>query len=471
MERRLPKSIVWLRNDLRLSDNPALHAASQQNQDLIALFIDETDVTLRPIGGAARVWRERSLTVLQGSLAAIGVALIVRRGEALSVLREAINEHGAEAVYWNRRYGPAERALDAGIKSTLSADGVAVHSLMGNVLIEPWEVKTGQGNPYAVYTPFWKSLKNMHIPQPLPAMPGGGTISFKPLSFDMPHWAPSVIDHWQVGEEAARDLASAFLDARLDHYSEERDIPSKESTSRLSPYLRFGEISARQIWYAAKMVADAEPEKTAEVDKFLSELAWRDFNYHQLYHRPDISKAAMRAKYDGIAWRGDKTALKAWRTGQTGIPIVDAGMRQLWQTGFMENRVRMLTASLLTKNLLVDWRTGEEWFWDCLFDADGASNPGNWQWVAGCGLDASPYFRIFNPVTQGERFDPLGLYVRQWVPEIAQLPDQFIHAPWTAPIDALRRAGINLGKTYPNPIVDLKLSRQRALDISKTLSA
>ncbi|MBJ6986979.1 deoxyribodipyrimidine photo-lyase [Devosia sp. MC521] len=469
METRLPKSIVWLRNDLRLSDNPALHAACQHNQDVIALFIDETDAGLRPIGGAARVWREQSLSVLQARLAAVGVELIVRRGDAQSVLRHAVDDYQADAVYWNRRYAPAERELDAEIKRVLSADGVAVHSKMGNVLIEPWDVKTGQGNPYAVYTPFWKSLKNMHIPQPLPAPEGGNAISYEPLTFDMPHWAPSVIANWQVGEEAARDLAGAFLDAQLSHYSEERDIPAKQSTSRLSPYLRFGEISPRQVWYAAKMVGDADPDKAVEVDKFLSELAWRDFNYHQLYHRPDISKAAMRAKYDGIPWRGDKGALKAWQTGQTGIPIVDAGMRQLWQTGFMENRVRMLTASLLTKNLLIDWRTGEDWFWDCLFDADGASNPGNWQWVAGCGLDASPYFRVFNPVTQGERFDPLGNYVRQWVPEIAQLPDEFIHAPWTAPSYALQKAGVSLGKTYPNPIVDLKTSRQRALEISKSL--
>jgi deoxyribodipyrimidine photo-lyase len=471
MERRLPKNIVWLRNDLRLSDNPALHAASQQNQNLIALFIEETDATLRPIGGAARVWRDLSLGVLQARLAGVGIELVVRQGEALSVLREAINEHGADAVYWNRRYAPPERELDAGIKIALSAEGVEVHSMMGNVLVEPWEVKTGQGNPYAVYTPFWKSLKNIDIPRPLSAPADRDGIEFEPLTSTMPHWAPSVIEHWQVGEEAAREMAGAFLDERLSQYSEARDIPSKESTSRLSPYLRFGEISPRQVWYAAKMIADAEPGKATEVDKFLSELAWRDFNYHQLYHRPDISKVAMRAKYDGIPWRGDKSALKAWQTGQTGIPIIDAGMRQLWQTGFMENRVRMLTASLLTKNLLIDWRTGEEWFWDCLFDADAANNPGNWQWVAGCGLDASPYFRIFNPVTQGERFDPLGHYVRQWVPEIAQLPDQFVHAPWTAPAEALRKAGVSLGKTYPNPIIDLKDSRQRALELSKSLSA
>jgi len=267
-----------------------------------------------------------------------------------------------------------------------------------------------------------------------------------------------------VSEDAARERLADFLDGMVANYPGDRDIPSRDGTSRLSPHLRFGEISPRQIWHAARLRAELEPELAGGIEKFLSELAWRDFSYSQLYHREDISRTPMQLKFSGLAWPEAPEEIERWQRGQTGFPIIDAGMRELWETGYMHNRVRMLVASLLTKNLQIDWRLGEAWFWDCLVDADVANNPASWQWVAGSGLDAAPYFRIFNPVTQGERFDPAGNYVRRWVPEIAGLPDKWVHKPFAAPEAILKTAGITLGQTYPHPVVDLAASRLRALE-------
>lgn len=463
-------ALVWLRNDLRLADNPALAAAFEDADNVVALYVHETDKGLRPIGGAARWWLHRSLQQLARDLASIGVPLHVETGSSEAVIAAILKDTGAQSLHWNRRYGPAERDLDSRIKQSLRDNGTKVTSHPGNVLAEPWTIETGQGKPYSVFTPFWKTLKEKDITQPLSA-PKAKAVKAQAVDTDYkePHWAGKLAQYWHIGEKAAAERLHDFLDDSVSDYPEGRDIPARDVTSRLSPHLRFGEISPRQIWHAAKAFSHAHHAKAGAVDKFLSELAWRDFSYHQLYHRDDIAKVSMQPKYEGVTWRSAPPQLEAWQKGQTGIPIVDAGMRQLWETGYMHNRVRMLVASLLSKNLLIDWRKGEDWFWDCLVDADEANNPASWQWVAGSGLDAAPYFRIFNPVTQGERFDCAGDYVRHWVPALEKLPDQWVHTPADAPDDVLKKAGLTIGRDYPAPIVDLKATRQRALDAVKGL--
>ena len=465
-------SIAWLRNDLRIADNPALNAAVRAGDTALAVYIHETTKGVRPPGAAARWWLNQSLKAMTTSLAERGIALIVGEGDAGELLPEIVAEHAAEAVFWNRRYAQGERDADAIIKTRLWADGVQVESFAANVLVEPWDIATGQGKPYSVFTPFWKTLRAMPIARPLRAPDAGKPVSAAKVGvgYATPDWSRKLAAHWSIGELAARKRLADFLDEDLDNYAAGRDFPHMAATSRLSPHLRFGEISARQVWHAAQAVAQTDHTRQAAVDKFLSELAWRDFSYHQLYHRADIATVPMQEKYAGMAWRSSKSDLTAWQQGQTGIPIVDAGMRELWETGYMHNRVRMLAASLLTKNLLIDWRVGEQWFWDCLVDADIANNPASWQWVAGSGLDASPYFRIFNPVAQSERFDAAGDYVRRWVPELRQLPDEWLQEPAAAPAEVLKRADITIGKTYPAPIVDLKASRQRALQAMARLA-
>lgn len=464
-------NLVWLRNDLRVADNPALSEAHQGGAKVEAIYIHETTAGVRPPGAAGRWWLHQSLGELGKDLAERGVALTAHEGDALKLVPKLAAERRAVSVFWNRRYAPAEREADATIKADLKRDGFAAHSCAGNVLIEPWDIATGQGKPYSVFTPFWKTLRTMAIASPLKRPDAHDAVTSKAVDVDYraPKWSEKLGEHWKIGEAAAAHELGSFLDGELTEYPEGRDFPRKNVTSRLSPHLRFGEISPRQVWYAALAVGQADHRKQAAVDKFLSELAWRDFNYHQLYHREDIASVPMHGKYADMDWRDAPGELAAWQKGQTGLPIIDAGMRELWATGYMQNRVRMLTASLLAKNLLIDWRKGEQWFWDCLLDGDVASNPGNWQWVAGSGMDASPYFRIFNPVTQGERFDGGGDYVRRWVPELTKLPDQWIHAPADAPTDVLAKAGVVIGKTYPKPMVDLKTSRVRALEAAGRL--
>ncbi len=465
-------ALLWLRNDLRVADNPALAAAVETGLPVTALYIHETDATLRRRGAASRWWLHHSLTSLAKDLAKLGIRLEVVEGKAETSVLAAVKTTGATSVAWNRRYAPAQCEIDAAIKSRLKSDGVQAESHAGNVLIEPWEIATGAGKPYSVYTPFWNALKDRTIPTPLSAPQGRRPVAADEridAAYKTPSWAAKLEPHWQIGEVAAREKLAAFLaDAILD-YPEGRDFPAQQATSKLSPHLAFGEISPRQVWHAATMHAHHSPRSAEAVQKFLKELVWRDFNYHQLCHREDISRVPMQSKFAGLDWRQADAAFHDWQRGQTGIPIVDAGMREMWATGFMQNRVRMLTASLLAKNLLVDWRKGETWFWDCLVDADIANNPGNWQWVAGSGLDASPFFRIFNPVTQGEKFDADGEYVRRWVPELAALPEELIQNPAVASAAVLKKSGVELGVTYPRPIVDLKISRERALEAFKAL--
>lgn len=466
------RSLVWLRNDLRLADNPALSAAVAGSDHVTALYVHEEEPALRQPGGAVGWWLGNSLGSMQRSLEAAGISLLVEAGSGKDIVPATAMRLGAGAVFWNRRYGPAEREIDATIKCALRGNGAAVTSFPGNVLIEPWDLETSSGGAYAVYTPFAKAVRQRPIAFPLPepmlrkAAARNETVIARP---DQPHWARKLETHWTVGEAAAREALLRFLEERVAAYVCDRDRPDCQGTSALSPHLRFGEISARQIWHAAAAVAAADPSRGPGIEKFLSELIWRDFNYHQLYHRADIATRPMRETQGEPEWRDDPASLLAWRKGTTGFPMIDAGMRQLWQTGSMHNRVRMLAASLLTKNLLIDWRIGERWFWDTLVDADAASNPANWQWVAGCGMDAAPYFRIFNPVIQGERFDAGGGFVRRWVPELAALPNAWIHKPFEAPDSVLKAAGIVLGQTYPRPLVDLKASRIRALEAVRFL--
>ena len=464
-------SLVWLRNDLRISDNPAVSAALSRGSKVVALYVHEQSESVRRPGGASRWWLHRSLNELARSLASLGVPLAVRTGDSAAVIEGYVAEAGADAMFWNRRYAPGERAVDEQIKNGLQVRGIRDESFGANVLAEPWDVKTGQGRPYSVFSPFLKALRAGSIVAPSPGPVGLGPIAVQPVDADYrePRWAAKLTPHWQIGEAAAERVLSSFLEQKLPNYPLGRDIPGQAATSRLSPHLRFGEISPRRAWHAALAVAQIEPLKQDLVDKFLSELAWRDFNYHQLFHREDIATRPMQPKYGRMGWRSAQPDLAAWQKGQTGIPIVDAGMREMWETGFMQNRVRMLTASLLAKNLLIDWRLGEAWFWDCLIDADVANNPGNWQWVAGSGLDAAPYFRIFNPVTQGAKFDGDGGYVRRWVPELAGLPDKWLHRPAEAPRHVLSAAGVTIGGTYPAPIVDLLASRGRALEAAAAL--
>jgi deoxyribodipyrimidine photo-lyase len=432
---------------------------------VFAAYIHETDAGLRRPGGAAMWWLRRSLDALVPALGELEIPLRVLQGQASGLIDRMLREDAVGAVYWNRRYDLAGRMIDAQIKSALRGSNVEAHSFNAGLLVEPWDLLTAQNTPYAVFTPFWNALRKKAIASPGSA-PAARPARPDPQESDMglaaPQWANKLEAVWKVGEQAARERLVSFLET-IGGYETMRDFPARTATSRLSPHLRFGEIGPRQVWHAAMSHAHHYPGSHVAIMKFLSELAWRDFNYHQLFHRDDISQHPMQLHFAAMQWRQDDAAFEAWCKGRTGYPIIDAGMRELWQTGYMHNRVRMLAASFLAKNLLLDWRRGERWFWDCLVDADPASNPANWQWVAGSGLDAAPWFRIFNPLLQGEKFDPSGAYVRQWLPEIAALPDEWLHRPFEAPSAVLEASGVVLGRSYPRPIVDLPASRRRAL--------
>jgi len=382
-----------------------------------------------------------------------------------------VRETGAKAVYWNRCYEPWRRRRDEEIKAGLKADGVEAHSFNGSLLAEPWELKTGAGDPYKVFTPFWKALKERVVDRPLaapkqlssPASLVSDDLKDWDLEPKRPDWAGGLRATWAVGEGAAADRLTTFLHGGLRGYGNDRNRPDRPSTSRLSADLHWGHLSPRQVWHATLAHLEQSREGDSDGWKFLSELAWREFSYHLLFHWPDLPDKNWRQNFDDFPWRRDDEALSAWQRGRTGYPIVDAGMRELWRTGWMHNRVRMVVASFLVKHLLLPWQTGEAWFWDTLVDADLANNAASWQWVAGSGADAAPYFRIFNPVIQGERFDPDGTYVRTWIPEIERLPAARLHRPWTASREELSAAGVKLGEDYPAPIVDHAAARQRAL--------
>lgn len=475
--------VVWFREDLRLADNPALQAALDRRAPVVCVYVLESDPSLRPLGGAARWWLASSLRALDRSLARCGANLVVLRGESASLIPAIAEAVSASTVMWNRRYGGPERALDAAIKVSLQASGRAAASFNGRLLNEPWEITTRSGDPMKVFTPFWRAARArgepsapIGAPDLVPALPDLdarlATASITPTGIDAlglepsaPDWAGGLREAWRPGEDGARERLRQFLTGGLRGYAEARNRPDLPSTSRLSPHLRFGEISVRQCWHAAVQAFQSGETGVCDEDLnvFLSELGWREFSYHLLFHNPDLAIRNHNARFDAFPWRTDNDALRAWQRGRTGYPIVDAGMRQLWTTGWMHNRVRMIVGSFLVKHLLIDWRAGEAWFWDTLVDADPASNAASWQWVAGCGADAAPYFRIFNPVLQGEKFDPDGAYVRRWVPELARLPSSLIHKPWTAPREILSASGVRLGATYPHPIVAHEQARERAL--------
>ncbi|MFF1541626.1 cryptochrome/photolyase family protein [Microbacterium sp. NPDC058269] len=419
-------SLVWFRDDLRLSDNPALRAAIDRGEPVIALYVlDEVSPGIRPLGGAARWWLHHSLASLDERLRERGGALVLRRGPVKRIVRDTVAEVGAGAVFWNRRYGGAEREIDAALKASLRAEGLEVTSFAASLLHEPWTVTTGSGTHYSVFTPFWRACLALPAPRaPLPEprtldspdrAPASDTLDDWGLLPTRPDWAGGLRAAWEPGEPAARRRLRSFLDEDLPQYDRARDEPSAGATSLLSPHLRWGEISPFTVWHEAVGVDGA--------GGFLSELGWREFAWHTLYHSPDLATENLRPEFDAFPWPPlDPTHLDAWQHGDTGVPLVDAGMRELWHTGYMHNRVRMVVASFLVKNLLIDWRLGEQWFWDTLVDADEASNPFNWQWVAGSGADAAPYFRVFNPELQAKKFDPQDLYISRWASDAPTEP-------------------------------------------------
>lgn len=467
--------IVWFRDDLRLSDHPALHAASQSGAPVICLYVldDTSNAQLRPLGGAARWWLAQSLRALQADLNALGSRLVLRRGPAAKVIAALARETGAAAVFWNEIAQAPHLAAAERVAASLQAIGVAAQSFPGDLLAAPPSIRTKDGRGLRVFTPFWRRVQaSGDPPKPLPApaklgrAPDVATDRLETwrLEPSQPDWAGGLRETWEPGERSAQARLNAFLETGVSGYSVQRDRPDRDGTSGLSPHLRFGEISPRQVWHAARFAAAARPALAGDIDKFLSEVGWREFCRHLLFDVSDLADRNLQPSFDAFAWRRDDKALAAWQRGQTGYPVVDAGMRQLWHTGTMHNRVRMVVASFLVKHLLIDWREGEKWFWNTLVDADAGSNPANWQWVAGSGADAAPYFRVFNPILQGEKFDPDGAYVRRWVPELGQLPTGLIHQPWSASPLELKAAGVELGTTYPQPIVDHRRGRERALE-------
>lgn len=464
--------ILWFRQDLRLIDNPALDFAVKSDKPIIALFImDETSPGLRLMGAAQKWWLNQSLQKLSQSLEQRGTKLVLKRGPSEDVLNDLIHETSANAVLWNRRYGAAEEELDAKIKANLIERGITAKSFAGLLMHEPSLVRTKTGNPYKVYTPFWKTFRaQAHIRKPSQApneiktpeqLPTSDPLKDWHLHPTKPDWSGTIADEWAPGEDGAQAALQAFLNENLRFYNEARDLPGPDRTSKLSPFLRFGEISPYQLWHACY-----DPKWTASDsarETWAKELVWREFSYHLLHNFQRMDENNFNPKFDEFPWANNPTFLKAWQQGTTGYPIVDAGMRQLYQTGWMHNRVRMIVGSFLVKHLLIDWRDGEKWFWDCLVDADPASNPAQWQWVAGSGADAAPYFRIFNPMLQSEKFDKEGDYIRRYVPELADLPSKYIHVPWEAPLEILQTAHVTLGNSYPLPIVDHKKAREKAL--------
>jgi deoxyribodipyrimidine photo-lyase len=458
--------IVWFRDDLRLADNPALAAACADGRPVLCLFVhDEHSAGLRRLGAAARWWLAQSLRALDRELRMRGGRLDLRAGAAADVVPAVAAETRSAVVHVNRRYDPAGAAVDVEVARRLAANGVAVRTFHAGLLHEPDRLLTNSGAPYSVFTPFWRRLRQMSrtasLPAPsrLPPAPPcrSDDIETWRLEPHAPDWAGGLRATWVPGESAARDRTAQFIDERLAGYAAGRDRPDLDATSRLSPHLRFGEISPRQIWHAAVSAAERKHGPSpADTDKFISELAWREFSHHLLHHHGDLHRRNIQARFDAFPWREGGAALVAWQRGRTGYPLVDAGMRQLWTTGWMHNRVRMVAASFLVKHLMIDWRVGEAWFWDTLVDADLAANPTGWQWVAGSGADAAPFFRIFNPVVQSRKFDPHGTYIRRWVPELAGVAERDIHTPWDTGV--ILPAG-----PYPGPIIDHATARARAL--------
>ncbi|MCG1042564.1 DNA photolyase family protein [Mycetohabitans sp. B8] len=487
--------VVWFRDDQRLADNPALEYAIATGHPVVCVYIhDPAPQNTRPPGAAVRWWLHESLSALNAALVALGGELTVLHGSESQTIEAFAVAIGAIKVCWNRRYSAAQRETDTAIKAALKGRGIAAFAFNGHLLREPWTVATRDGRPFQVFGAYWRAARHEYSPEAPRSAPK--RIDFFPVPENVvvavrvknlstlalqprpPNWASGLRKTWQCGEQAGQMQLDDFLSNALTRYASGRDVPAMQATSRLSPYLRFGNLSARQVWHAALSAAhvgrrcgNARSACTVSsgIDKFLDELGWREFSYYLLYHCAPLHQVNFKRQFDTMPWRADTADLRAWQHGRTGYPLVDAGMRQLWHTGWMHNRVRMVTASFLVKHLLIDWREGEAWFWDTLVDADEASNPANWQWVAGSGADAAPYFRIFNPVLQGQKFDPQGAYVRRWVPELARLPSGCVHAPWLAQPSQLASASFRLGQDYPLPVVPHQQARERALKAMKRM--
>lgn len=469
--------IVWFRSDLRVDDNSALLAASQSGQPVICLYVfDDLEDESTAYGGAQKWWLHHSLTALSCSIRQLGGFLVLRRGNPELVVKQVAGQTNARSVVWNRRYATSHIARDTKLKQELSENGLNIVSFDGALLHEPTQLRTGAGGPYRVYSPFWRAFSGLEEPrEPVPSpekIKNGGSelqsdnIADWNLLPTNPDWSAGIAAEWTPGEAGAAERLNDFLDGSIENYKEGRDIPSVNYTSKLSAHLAFGEITPYQIW---SKLESSNPYPSPNKEKFKKEIVWREFSYHLLVNFDDLKNINYNPDFDAFPWQDAPEHLEAWKKGLTGYPLVDAGMRQLWQTGWMHNRVRMVVGSFLVKHLLIDWREGEKWFWDTLVDADPASNTASWQWIAGSGADAAPYFRVFNPVLQGAKFDKDGAYVRRYCPELASLPDKFIHAPWEAPKTVLEQANVLLGDTYPNPIVDHKFARDRALSAYKTM--
>ena len=471
--------LLWFRQDLRLADNPALVTAAEGPVLPVFVLDDQAAGAWAP-GGAARWWLHHSLAALAAALAERHAPLLLLRGRAEILIPGLAQAVGAKEVIAGRLYEPWARERDRRIAEALAADGRQLRLATSAVLVEPARFAAGSGKPYAVYTPFARALAaagDPPSPLPIPTRLKGVTHPSDGLDLAaldlLPHrdWAAGFTAHWQPGEVGAAARLARFLAGPLAAYGAARNTPGIAGTSGLSPHLHWGEISPRALWHAVR-AALPEPGAlgpSSAAWPFLSEVLWREFSYHLLWHHPHLPDAPLRDRFAAFPWAPDAGLQRAWQRGRTGLPIVDAGMRELWQTGWMHNRVRMIVASLLVKHMLQPWQDGAAWFWDTLVDADLAANSASWQWVAGCGSDAAPYFRIFNPVLQGEKFDPAGDYVRHYVPELARLPAKWLHRPWEAPPGVLAAAGLRLGIDYPRPIVDLAEGRARALAAFATL--
>lgn len=463
-------AIVWFRQDLRLADNPALDVAAALEVPILPVYVldDDSSGEFR-MGAASRWWLHRSLSSLNADLDG---GLRCLRGRADLLLPRLAREVDAVGVFWNRSYEPWRIERDKRIKRELLNAGHLVRSFNGSLLFEPPHVTKQDGTPYRVFTPYYNigclkegipPRKPLATPSGLDFYPGDPENGLESLDLASPVRHYDAMDaEWTPGERGADERMARFLDSGIRDYTTMRDRPDLRNVSRLSPHLHFGEISPHMLWHEANRLVDFA-ELADDIDNFKRQLGWREFCHYLLYYQPRMPLENLQKKFDRFPWRSDQEDLERWRAGQTGYPIVDAGMRELWQTGYMHNRVRMIVGSFLVKNLLLDWRLGAAWFWDTLADADLANNSAGWQWIAGCGADAAPYFRIFNPVTQGRKFDPDGSYVRRYVPEIGSLPDAYLHAPWEAGDTLLEDAGIRLDDDYPAPMVDLKESRERAL--------
>ncbi len=461
--------IVWLRHDLRLRDNPALYHAAYNKTPIIPVFIYDPEAMDRDYGGAQKWWLHHALHALRKDFKDHGVDLVVRQGDSLEILNTLISETNAKGVYWNRSYEAWSIDRDAHIKEVLKDRDLDVQSFKANVLFEPWTVKNGSGDPYRVFTPFWKACRAQEeaiedeLPVPNSMVNGApsslniGDISDFDFLPDI-RWDKKMADHWDISENGAWERMHTFFKDALGGYKDDRNIPSRDTTSRLSPYLRWGIISPRSIWHATHDYCSNHDVPQKDKDHFLSEVGWREFSFHLLYYNPNMKDDPLQDKFKNFPWDQDSGVLKRWQKGQTGYPMIDAGMRQLWQTGWMHNRIRMIVGSLLVKHLLHSWIEGEQWFWDCLVDACPANNTAGWQWIGGCGADAAPYFRIFNPITQGDKFDAYD-YVRQYVPEIAHIEDKYLFEPWESP---------NPPANYPAPIIDHKEGREKALAAFET---